>query len=115
MKVVKSSARIRVEASAEEVDGIDDDVNNLTSSSWMFFVENSAASVSVLWEVQKCVNLLTSLSFSNDDSATLKDLLELVHLQVLVGISGLGTRGDQRFLHRELDYERLQIINPPLY
>ena len=44
---MKSSARIRVEASAEEVEGIEDGANNFTSSSWMFFVENSAMNVSV--------------------------------------------------------------------
>jgi len=48
---MKWSARIKVEASAEEQDGIDDGVNNFTSSSWMFFVENSAADASDFWEV----------------------------------------------------------------
>ena len=38
-----SFARIRVEASAEEVEGVDDGASNFTRSSWIFFVENSAA------------------------------------------------------------------------
>lgn len=53
----------------------------------------------------------TRLSFSNDHPTTLKDLLEFVHLQVLVGIAGLGARGDQSLLHGELDHKRLRIIN----
>ena len=56
-------------------------------------------------------NRLTSLSFGNYDSTTLKDLLEFVHFQVLVGIARLGAGGDKCFLYRELDDERLQIIN----
>jgi len=80
----------------------------------MFFVENSAVNVSVIRRTLWIAILLTSLSFGNYDTASFKDLLEFVHLQVLVGITGLGTRGDQRFLHRELDHKRLRRINSPL-
>ena len=110
MEEKKASARIRVEASAEEVEGIDDDANNFTRSSWMFFVENSAMNASV-FRGMFWTPILTRLSFGDHDPASLKDLFQFVHLQVLVGIARLGTRGDQRFLHRKLDHERLGIIN----
>lgn len=62
--------RMSVEASAEEVEGTDDDVNSFTSSSWIFFVENSAVGLSVF---RKTINssLLTGFPFSNNDPATL--------------------------------------------
>lgn len=44
-------------------------------------------------------HLLTRLSLGDDNPTSFKDLLEFIHLQVPVGIAGLGTRGDQRFLH----------------
>lgn len=66
--------------------------------------------VSVSWGSHR-FNLLTRLAFSNNNPATLKDLLEFVYLKVPVGIARLGTGGDQSFLHRELDHERLQVVN----